>query len=171
LLEQEPLARLIAGARRRINQAVGRCLHSHRLNPQRFWVLVNLSEAPGSSLRELAGRMRADEPTASRIIASLGRRRLVRARADPADRRRRILELTAAGESLARSLAPVAKEVRRAVEAGFTPEEKETLRLLLGRVIDNMDALERQHAADRGDSGMHPKIEPLAVGRASDDSH
>ena len=163
MLEQEPLARLIAGARRRINQAVGRRLRAHRLNPQRFWVLVNLSEAPGSSLRELAGRMRTDEPTVSRIIASLGRRRLVRARADPADRRRRILELTIGGESLARSLAPVANEVRRTVEAGFTPEENATLRRLLGRVIENMDALERQHAADRGDSRIHPEIEPLAV--------
>ena len=161
--EQEPLSRLIAATRRRINQAVGRRLRPHRLNPQRFWVLVNLSEAPGSSLRELAGRMRTDEPTASRIIASLGRGRLVRARADPADRRRRILELTAGGASLARSLAPVAAEVRRAVEAGFTPEEKATLRRLLGRVIDNMDVLERQHAGDGGDSRVHPKIEPLAV--------
>jgi len=56
----------------------------------------------------------------------------------------------------------VAAEVRRAVEAGFTPEEKATLRRLLGRVIDNMDVLER-HAVDGGDSRVHPKIEPLAV--------
>lgn len=163
MLEQEPLARLIGATRRRINQAVGRRLRSHRLNPQRFWVVVNLLEAPGLSLRELAGRLRMDEPSLSRIIASFGRSRLVRARADPADRRRRSLELTAAGESLARSLAPVASEVRRAVEAGFTPEEKETLRRLLGRVIDNTDALERQHAADPGGSRLQPTIEPLAV--------
>ena len=162
MLEQEPLARLIGATRRRIIQAVGRRLRSHRLNPQRFWVVVNLSEAPGLSLRELAGRLRMDEPSLSRIIASLGRSRLVRARADPADRRRRSLELTAAGESLARSLAPVASEVRRAVEAGFAPEEKETLRRLLGRVIDNMDALER-HEADPGGSRRQENIEPLAV--------
>jgi DNA-binding MarR family transcriptional regulator len=163
LLEQEPLSRLIGATRRRIHQAVGRRLRSHRLNPQRFWLVVNLLEAPGLSLRELAGRLRMDEPSLSRIIASLGRRRLVRARADRADRRRRSLELTAAGESLARRLAPVAGEVRRAVEAGFTPEEKETLRRLLGRVIDNMDALERQHAADPGGSRRPPTNEPLAV--------
>lgn len=164
MLEQEPLARLIGATRRRINQAVGRRLRSHRLNPQRFWLLVNMLEAPGLSLRELAGRLRMDEPAASRIVASLGRRRLVRSRADPADRRRRSLELTAAGESLTRSLAPVAHEVRRAVEAGFTSEEKETLRRLLSRVRDNMDALEREHAAERGDGRVDRKVEPLAVG-------
>jgi DNA-binding MarR family transcriptional regulator len=142
LSEQEPLARVIGATRRRIHQAVIRRLRAHGLHPQRFWVLVNVLERPGASLRELARRLRMDEPTASRIVASLVRRRLLRVRPDADDRRRHQLELTAEGLALARRLAPIATEVRQAVEAGFTDEEKATLRRLLARVVENMVFLE-----------------------------
>ena len=147
---QEPLARVIGATRRRINQAVSRRLRTHRLNPQRFWVLVNLMETPGATLRELARRLHMDEPSASRIVANLTRRRLVSQRQDVVDRRRRNLELTAEGQRLARTVAPIAKEVRRAVEAGFSDEEKETLRRLLRRVVDNVAALDGRPGAGRG---------------------
>jgi len=163
LAEPEPLSRIIGATRRRIQQAVGRRLRAHRLNPQRFWVLVNLREAPGSSLRELARRLRMDEPTASRIVAGLARRRLVRARPDAVDRRRRNLELTAEGRALANKVGPVASEVRQAVEAGFTDEEKATLRRLLGRVFENMVAFERRHARERRDEPAGGNGEPRAL--------
>lgn len=148
MFDSDPLARAIGATRRRIHQAVTRRLREHRLNPQRFWVLVNLLEAPGSTLRELARRLRMDEPSASRIVASLVRRRLVRAGEDSTDRRRRPLELTPDGLRLARTVSPIAREVRRAVEAGFTDEEKDALRRLLGRVVENMAALERRPLAE-----------------------
>jgi DNA-binding MarR family transcriptional regulator len=151
--EHEPLARVIGATRRRINQAVSRRLRAHRLNPQRFWVLVNLMEAPGSSLRELARRLHMDEPTASRIVASLVRRKLISSRQDAVDRRRYNLELSSEGQKLTRTVAPIAKEVRRAVEAGFSDEEKQTLRRLLRRVVDNVVALEQRASADRGPAG------------------
>ncbi len=148
--DQEPITRVIGATRRRIHQAVGRRVHAHGLNPERFWVLVNLLEAPGASLRELARRLRMDEPSASRIMASLARRRLVRAQPDAADRRRRKLELTHEGRTLAGTLAPVAIEVRQAVEAGFTDEEKAILRRLLRRIGDNMVALEGRASPYQG---------------------
>jgi DNA-binding MarR family transcriptional regulator len=150
LPDQEPITRVIGATRRRIHQAVGRRVHAHGLNPQRFWVLVHLLEAPGASLRELARRLRMDEPSASRIVASLARRRLVRAEPDAADRRRHKLELTEEGLALAGALAGVAVEVRQAAEAGFSDEEKATLRRLLRRVGDNMVALEGQGSQYEG---------------------
>jgi DNA-binding MarR family transcriptional regulator len=140
---------MIGATRRRIDQAVGRRVHAHGLNPRRFWVLVNLLEAPGSSLRELARRLRMDEPSASRIMASLARRRLVCVRPDEADRRRHRLELTPEGRALAGTLAEVAVEVRQAAEAGFTDEEKATLRRLLCRVGENMGAFEARPYLER----------------------
>jgi DNA-binding MarR family transcriptional regulator len=159
LTEQEPLARVIGATRRRIHQAVTRRLRAHRLNPQRFWVLVNLMEAPGSSLRHLARRLHMDEPTASRIVAGLSRRRLVSSRQDAFDRRRRKLELTTEGHKLARTVAPIAKEVRGAVEAGFSDDEKDALRRLLRRVVENVAALEGRPAAERtgkAEAGSEP---------------
>ena len=150
LPDQEPITRVIGATRRRIHQAVGRRVHAHGLNPERFWVLVNLLEAPGSSLRELARRLRMDEPSASRIMASLARRRLVRAQPDAEDRRRRRLELTREGRALAGALAPVAAEVREAAESGLTDEEKATLCRLLRRIGDNMVVLEGRAPREAG---------------------
>lgn len=141
--EAEPLARLIGAARRHISRAVARRVRGHGLNPARFWILINLLEAPGLSLRALAERVRADEPVASRIVAGLRRRRLVHVRTDPRDRRRHRLELTAQGADLASRLAPLAAEVRAGVEAGFSPEEKAVLGRFLMRVIENASRLEQ----------------------------
>jgi MarR family transcriptional regulator for hemolysin len=162
LPDQEPITRLIGATRRRIDHAVGRRVQAHGLNPRRFWVLVNLLEAPGASLRELARRLRMDEPSASRITASLARRRLVRVRPDDSDRRRRKLELTQEGRALAGTLAGVAVEVRQAAEAGFSDEEKATLLRLLRRVGDNMLALEGQ--GPQGQGGARAAAEAAARG-------
>jgi DNA-binding MarR family transcriptional regulator len=143
LLQHEPVGRLIGVARRRIKQVVGRRLRDHRLSPQQFWVLVNLGESPDISLSELAERLHMDDPTASRIVGALTVRRLARVQPHPTDRRRRCLGLTPAGVALARRVAPIALEVRRAVEAGLTPSERDNLRSLLRRVIENVERLDR----------------------------
>ena len=151
--DQEPITRVIGATRRRIDQAVGRRVHAHGLNPRRFWVLVNLLEAPGSSIREVARRLRMDEPTASRIMASLARRRLVCVRPDSFDRRRHRLELTPKGRALAGTLSALAAEVRQAAEAGLTDDEKATLRGLLLRVGENMRTLEASPYPGRARAG------------------
>jgi MarR family transcriptional regulator, organic hydroperoxide resistance regulator len=157
LPEQEPLARLIGAARRAIKLAVGRRLQKHGLSPQRFWILVNLQEAPGLSLRGLAARLRIDEPTASRMVAALVRQGLIRMEESPADRRRRHLALTREGESVAKRVRPIAEEVRRAAEAGMSAEEKDTLRRLLQRVMWNIASLESK-AKEKG-AGRLPRAD------------
>jgi DNA-binding MarR family transcriptional regulator len=144
LSDVEPIARLIGAARRHIAQAVARRVRGHGLNTPRFWILINLREAPGISVRALARKLRTDEPVTSRIVASLQRQRLVSVEKDPADGRRHRLILTARGTALATALAPVAAEVRAGVEAGLGPEEKETLRRLLARVIENASRLAQE---------------------------
>ena len=143
-MQDEPIARLVGAARRHIAQAVARRVRGHGLNVPRFWILINLLEAPGLSLRDLARRLRTDEPVTSRLVASLKRKRLVSVRTTPQDRRRHAIELSPRGTALATALAPVAAEVRAGVEEGMSAEEKETLRRLLGRVIDNAVRLERE---------------------------
>jgi MarR family transcriptional regulator, transcriptional regulator for hemolysin len=147
LLQHQPVGWLIGVARRRIKQVVGRRLREHRLSPQQFWVLVNLGECPDISLGELAERLHMDDPTASRIVGALTLRRLARIHTHPTDRRRRRLGLTPAGVALAKRVAPIAVEVRRAVEQGFTPRERDNLRRLLRRVVDNVERLDREPEA------------------------
>jgi DNA-binding MarR family transcriptional regulator len=133
---------LIAAARRKITQAVSARLAGHRLNPHQFWITIAIAEHRGLSQAELAARLRMDAPTASRAVAGLVTRGLVRANEDPADRRRTRLVLTAAGERLVRELAPIAREVREAVIAGMSEPEVAALRSSLQRVLQNLEQLE-----------------------------
>lgn len=148
LPEQEPIGLLVAAVRRRIKQAVGNRVRPHRLSPQQFWVLVVIREAHGLSLRDLAERLRLDAPTASRIVAGLVRRKLVRVSGHPRDRRRCALGLTARGALLARELHPFARQVREAVGWGLSPSEKSLLRRGLRRIIANMDRFEQGERED-----------------------
>jgi DNA-binding MarR family transcriptional regulator len=150
LPRQEPVGLLIGAARRRIKQAVGRRLRPFRLTPQQFWLLVAIQEGRAPSLTELADRLRGDQPTASRIVAALVRRRLVRVDVDPVDRRRSKLSTAPAGDALRSDLAAVAAEIRAGVVAGMDEAEQEAIRAGLRKVIANMDRLENGSAPARG---------------------
>ena len=141
--QQEHTGLLISAARRRIKQVVLDRLNASGLTPGQFWMLVALSEYPDCSLRELAARLRLDDPTASRVLAALARAGYVRMAEDPKDRRRLRARLTPSGRALARKLAPIAAEVRGTVETALDPRERETLRALLTKLIAHLDQSRR----------------------------
>jgi DNA-binding MarR family transcriptional regulator len=149
LSQHEPIGLLIGVARRRIKQAVGQRVRPWRLTPQQFWLLVGIHEEGGPSLSDLAERRRVDQPTASRVMAALVRRKLVRAEEDPRDRRRARFVCTPAGEALQPALGALANEIRRAVIDGLDDATQEAVRAGLRRVIDNMDRLEKAAPAPR----------------------
>ena len=142
----EPVGLLLATIRRRLRQVVQAKAQGHRLSTQQFWALVGIREAAPLSLGELAQLLRIDQPAASRVVASLTRRRLVRMAEDPRDRRRLVLETTTEGTELANRIRPVARDLRAALVAGFSPAEVAALRGALRRIIDNLDRLEARGA-------------------------
>ncbi len=135
----EPLGLLVGAVRRRIKQAVDVRARRNRLSPQQFWLLVAILEVEGCSLRFLAERQRIDAPTASRVVGGLKRRGLVRFETDPADRRRGCLQLTRKGRTLARQMRLQAIEIREAVASGLTDAEQDRARLLLRRMLANLE--------------------------------
>jgi len=136
---QEYVGVLIAAARRSLRQAVQRSVEPLRLNPPQFWTLLTLDEMSGASLGELARRQRIDAPAASRTVAALVRRGLVRFQLDRDDRRRWRLSLTRTGEELVRKLRPISDDLRARLVSGMNPAEEEALRALLRKVIGNLD--------------------------------
>ena len=103
----------------------------------------------GASLGELARRQRIDAPAASRTVAALTRRGLVRLQLDRDDRRRSRLSLTRAGEDLLRKLRPIADELRARVISGMNAAEETALRTLLHKVIRNLDGSQQQRRGAR----------------------
>ena len=138
----EPIGLLIAAVRRRLKQSVSTLSGDIGVSPQQFWTIVGIAEHEGLSLGELAAQRYMDQPTACRIVASLTRRRLLRSRRDPADRRRTLLELTASGRELALRCLPVAERVRTAVEGALEPAECEALATGLQKIITNLERLD-----------------------------
>lgn len=153
-LAREPLGVLIAAARRGIKQATGAHLRGSGLSPQQFWVLMAIHELHGPSLRALCQRRRMDAPTASRVVAKLAGKGLVRVGGDPGDRRRCCLELTAEGERLARRLRPLLERSRTAFAEGMSREEQAALRGLLCRVIANAARLEQARTRRTGSRAL-----------------
>jgi DNA-binding MarR family transcriptional regulator len=139
LPKQEHTGLLISAARRRIKQVVLDRVQAHGLSPSQFWMVVALSEHPGCSLRQLAGQLRLDDPTASRVLAALARAGHVHMEQDPDDRRRLRARLSSSGKALARKLVPIATEVRGTVDSALEARERETLRALLIKVITHID--------------------------------
>jgi DNA-binding MarR family transcriptional regulator len=150
LQRQENLGLLIAAARRRLKQAASELARPYHLSPQRFWLLLGISDREGLSLRELAAQHRIDEPTASRIVAGLVQRGLVRVTDDPEDRRRARLLLTEAGAKLAGQFRPLADGLREATVEGFSSAEQALLAVSLRRVVDNVDRFVRERRQKAG---------------------
>ncbi|HJX64700.1 MAG TPA: MarR family transcriptional regulator [Polyangia bacterium] len=143
LAKQVPVGLLMALVRRRQRQAVEIRVRDLGLSNQQFWLLVALLERQGASLAEILAALPMDQPTASRVLAALSRRKLVRLDSDPADRRRRRMVLTPRGEQFGARCLVVAAQVRQAAEAHFSSDEMATLRGWLRRIVDNLDELDR----------------------------
>lgn len=147
LPRQEPVGLLIGAVVRRVKQASTRRARAFGLASRQLWVLVAVLETDGPSLRALSSRLRIDEPTASRVVAVLVRRGLVRVEIDPTDRRLTRLRPTPKALSLKARVLQVAQEIRAAVVAGFTKAEEAALREALVRVVANLDDLSAREAA------------------------
>jgi DNA-binding MarR family transcriptional regulator len=138
---QEPASLLIAAIRRRMKQIIGEQVREYGLTPAQFWMLNRVYEREGMSLRELSDSLHMDTPTASRVVAALGKQKYVRSEEDPEDRRRSRIVLTARGRTLADKLHTVASQARAAVEAPLTASERETLRSLLRKSLQHVSRL------------------------------
>jgi DNA-binding MarR family transcriptional regulator len=143
---EEHVGVLLAAVRRRIRQVVRAEAGGHRLSPQQFWSLIGLDEAGPLSLGALAERLRMDQPTASRVVASLTKRRLVRLAEDPADRRRLLIDTTPEGAELAAKIRPTARELRVTLVDGFSAAELAALRGALLKIVGNLDRFEARKA-------------------------
>jgi DNA-binding MarR family transcriptional regulator len=161
----EPVGLLIGAVRRRIRQALGSHARRYHLTAQQFWVLVTIYEHPGFSLGELAAHLRMDKPTASRLVFTLAKRKMVQVRDDTADRRLARLHLEAAGTAVGRELVELATAVRSAIVRGFTTAELAALRDALRKIIANMDRFQHNHSLPPAAARRRPARRLIATGQ------
>lgn len=100
-----------------------------------FAALAVLEQLPGASQSELGAELDLDRSTIADIVARLERRGVITRSPHPNDRRRYALQLTAAGAAEVHELRPRVTGANVALTAGLDPNELETLRALLKRLL------------------------------------
>jgi DNA-binding MarR family transcriptional regulator len=88
--------------------------------------------------RELAQRVGMRGSTTVQAVQDMERRGLICRRADPADRRKAYVSLTAEGRALYEAALPEVAALNQKMLTGFTRHEERLLRQFLKRVRDNM---------------------------------
>ena len=101
--------------------------HAFGLSTAQLFVLRQLSATSGQSLSDLARRTRTTQSSISEVVARLVRNGLISRAPSSIDRRRAVLSLTAAGESI---LANAPETIQEQLLRGFESLDEEKRRSL-----------------------------------------
>jgi MarR family transcriptional regulator, temperature-dependent positive regulator of motility len=107
-----------------------------RVSPNQFLVLMALAETGPVCQQFLAGLVGIDPRNIVPILDSLEARGLVSRETDPADRRRRLIELTSAGRRTVAELSELGEQAERELLASVPQGDRESLRRILRSVLE-----------------------------------
>jgi DNA-binding MarR family transcriptional regulator len=103
-------------------------------------VLKTIHESADVTLQQVGAAVFKDFASITRIVQLLERKGLLRRKPHPTDGRRSELALTGAGESVIRTVEPIAQANRRQALDGIDAEQVARLRAVLKRITENCDA-------------------------------
>jgi DNA-binding MarR family transcriptional regulator len=113
---------------------------AHNLKPRQFQILGLLHDHGGLAQRELVGTIGVDPSILVGLLNPLEADGLVARERDPADRRRHLVTLTAAGERQLASASRAQQETEDALFASLDDDQREHLRALLLVLRDGLAA-------------------------------
>jgi DNA-binding MarR family transcriptional regulator len=120
------------------------------LTSGQFSLLTSLNRPDPPSIGSVAALLATDRTTLTANLKPLERRGLVETTVDPADRRGRLLALTAAGHNLLRSAMPIWKRTQSEVERLLSQTDVAVLRA-------GLQALSERNSRSR-DANAHPNL-------------
>jgi DNA-binding MarR family transcriptional regulator len=112
------------------------------------FILRELWQTDGLTIRELAQRLRLVDPTMTTTISALEKKKLVKRAGSSEDRRRVHVFLTASGKALHADLVAGTSEISAAAFAGISETDRARLRRMLNRVRENMKDYAGDSAAE-----------------------
>jgi MarR family transcriptional regulator, lower aerobic nicotinate degradation pathway regulator len=131
---EEGCGLLLSRIARAANRSLACALGGLGLRAQQFAVLHRLAEAGPSPQADLAASLRLHASNLVRVLDEIEELGLVARERDPADRRRQLVVLTAAGAAMLRRADRIAAETERELLAPLSGAERAQLRALLARV-------------------------------------
>jgi DNA-binding MarR family transcriptional regulator len=142
----------VAFAVSRLGFAVGnqlaQALKPLRIEPRQFGLLRTLAMSEGQSQRAIGDSLNLHPNRMVIMVDELERRRLVRRRPHPADRRAHVVTLTESGQKLLNKAFDIAVGIEEDLCADLHPDERQQLLRLLARL----------RTADPEHPGVHPGL-------------
>ena len=105
------------------------------VTPVQFAILNALIEEPGEDQVTLAARVAFDAATFGSVIGRLETKGWVKRKADPADRRRKLLWITPAGEKSALAMKHAVTKAQLRILGPLAPGEREQFVALLEKLV------------------------------------
>jgi len=127
-----------AVVQRQLDRQLARILSDHGLSVTGYRVMAIIEAFGETSAAELGRMGGLDKGLVSRNVADLTAQGLLSARTDPANARRRILGLTAAGREKLAALQPAVDLRNSGLHGQFEEEELSRLHAALDRITDHL---------------------------------
>ncbi|MEA1675855.1 MarR family winged helix-turn-helix transcriptional regulator [Nitrospirillum sp. BR 11163] len=121
-------------ASRRLTKFYDAALASTGLGINQYSILSRLNRHGPKGIQELAAMLAMDRSTLGHLLRPLEKRNLVRLTITPADKRRRVLVLTAEGQELVAQAQPLWTVAQRQFEQAFGSDNALALRTVLRQV-------------------------------------
>lgn len=113
-------------------------VRQHGLTAAQARLLLSLDHFPGENQAFYADRLEIEPITLTRIVDRMEEAGWLERRADPADRRARILHLTAKSRRIVQTLRETLDEMMEEVLSGMDATERQILETLNDRIGDNL---------------------------------
>lgn len=124
----------LAALARKISRSYNTECSNYGITATQSFVLLDLSDHDGSSVKDIARRIQLESPAVTGIIDRLIKESLVQRIEDPSDRRSLQIFLTPKGSCLAQELMPMLNGFNRNIKAGLNPDEVDLFEKLLARL-------------------------------------
>ena len=138
---QESMGYLMRRTVALMGQEIERRMEPEGLTNAQWLPLMKLHMGAAGTVAELARSCELDTGAMTRLLDRLEAKGLLRRARSPEDRRVVNLELTPEGQAAAAKIPALLSVLQNECLAGFSTEEWQTLKSLLGRVLANAQAL------------------------------
>ena len=135
---EDSLGWLMRTAHRAFVRALAAELAPYDINNAEWSALRVLWRADGVTQVELAERLAVEKASLTQVLTGLEEKHLILRQADPLDRRKRRIRLTATGRDLRATLLPLGARVNARAAGGLSPAEVEAVWAAVGRMVENI---------------------------------
>jgi MarR family transcriptional regulator, organic hydroperoxide resistance regulator len=139
----ETISLWISAVARAHRQHAGALLHGVGLSAGQELLLMLLWDKEPRTQAELTREMAIEPPTTSKMLSRLERAGLIARKRSESDRRTVLVTLTDAGRALEEPVNAAWRTLEQDTVEALTPEEQDTLLVLLKRVLESVAAKRR----------------------------